>query len=75
MGTYLCRYSYFYFSLRISEHGSGCSSSGVEWGGIGNYTERIGGMSWTERESQENTIKKTGYRLLERGRLAMDGFF
>ena len=32
----------------------------VEWGEvvIGKYTERIRGMSWIERESQENTIKK-----------------
>jgi len=48
----------------------------VEWGEvvIGKYTERIRGMSWIESESQEKTIRKTGYRLLERGLLAMDGF-
>jgi len=48
----------------------------VEWGEvvIGKYTERIRGMSWIERESQEKTIRKTGYRLLEQGLLAMDGF-
>jgi hypothetical protein len=60
VGTYLCRYSILLFSVGISEHGSGCSSSGVEGVGIGKYTERIAGMSWPERESQEETIRKTG---------------
>lgn len=68
MWEHTCVDTLVLFSVGISEHGSGCSSSGVEGGG----DRKVHGKKWRNELARERitmqekkTLEKTGYRLFE----------